>query len=103
MSKQSGFMKALEIERERRDAEVRYHARVFTLDMVTIALGRLGWREGRFEKFNDMLAKVSQEYAEDILSDAKDDKEMWHSKDSLDRELKQYVGKNFVPYDERYK
>lgn len=103
MSKQSGFMKALQLERDRRDAEVRHHARVFTLDMVTLALGRMGWRESKLSEFDKVLAEVGKEYAKDILDDAKDDKDIWYSKEQLDRELKQYVGKRFVPYDERYR
>ena len=102
MPKQSGFMKAMQLERDRRDAEVRHHARVFTLDMVTVTLGRMGFREKKFEEFDKILSEVGEEYAKDILEDAKTDKELWYSKETLDRELKQYVGKRFVPYDERY-
>ena len=103
MSKQSGFMKALQLQQDCREAEVRHHARVFTLDMVTIALGRMGWRESKLNEFDKTLADVSKEYAQDILDDAKGDKEIWYSKDQIDKELKQYVGKRFVPYDDRYK
>lgn len=102
MAKQSGFVKALQLERERRDAEVRRHARVFTLDMVTIALGRMGWRETKLKEFYRILGDVSEEYAKDIIADSKEDADIWYSKGILDRELKQYAGNTFVPYDERY-
>jgi hypothetical protein len=101
--KQSGFMLALQAERQRRDEEVRHHARVFQMDMVTIALGRMGFRESRFKEFNRILEEVAVEYSTDILEDAESDKELWYSKDTIDREIKQYVGSMFVPYDERYK
>ena len=39
----------------------------------------------------------------EILEDSKNDTELWYSKETIDREIKQYVGKMFVPYDERYK
>ena len=96
-------MKALQLQQKKRDAEVRHHARVFTLDMVTIALGRMGFREKKFEEFRSVLDEVSEEYAVDILKDAKEDEDLWYSKDTMDRELAQYVGKFFVPYDERYR
>lgn len=90
-------------ERKKRDAIVRHHARVFMLDMVTIALGRMGWGEKRFEKFDKMLTEVSDEYSKLILEDASDDQDIVYSKACLDRELAQYAGKLFVPYDGRYK
>lgn len=101
--KQSGFMLALQAERQRRDQEVRHHARIFQMDMVTVALGRMGWREKRFQEFDRVLAKVAEEYSREILEDSKEDAELWYSKDTMDREIKQYVGSMFVPYDVRYK
>ena len=102
MAKKSGFVLAMQAERERRDAEVRHHARVFQMDMVTLALGRMGFREKRFQELDKVLAEVSEEFCNEVLEDAKTDKDIWYTKDTLDRELKQYVGKMFVPYDERY-
>jgi hypothetical protein len=103
MAKQSAFIARLQAAQEIREQEVRHHARVYQLDMVTIALGRMGWRESRFKQFDKLLDEVSQEYAEDVLKEVKDDKDLWYFKDSMDRELKQYVGSLFSPYDERYK
>ena len=39
----------------------------------------------------------------DYADDLKDDKSMEYSRACLDRELKQYTGKFFVPEEERYK
>ena len=39
----------------------------------------------------------------DYSADLKDDKSMEYSRACLDRELKQYTGKFFVPEKERYK
>lgn len=85
-----------------RENEVRQHTRVYTLDMVTAALGRMGWGEKRLSEFDKVLSEVSKDYAELILDDVKDDKEIAYSKAVLDRELAQYTGSLFVPYDERY-
>lgn len=102
MAKQSGFLRAIQAEQARREADVRHHARVFQMDMVTIALGRMGFREKRFAELDKVLAQVAEEYSNQILDDAKEDKDIWYSKEVLDRELKQYVGNLFVPYNERY-
>lgn len=102
MAKQSGFLRAIQTEQARREADVRHHARVFQMDMVTIALGRMGFREKKFRELDEVLAQVSEEYCTEILDDAKGDKDIWYSKDVLDREIRQYVGKLYVPYDERY-
>lgn len=96
------YAAVLQAERLRRDAEVRQHARVFMLDMVTITLGRMGWRESKLREFHRILGEVSEEYANEIIADSKEDADVWYSKGVLDRELKQYTGKAFVPYDERY-
>ena len=37
-----------------------------------------------------------------IIEDAERDPDLWYAKDVMDRELKQYTGRFFVPYDERY-
>lgn len=57
----------------------------------------LGWED------EPHLTAACEDYGKLMLDDAKDDKEMWYSKDKLDEELKRYVGNLFVPYDERYK
>lgn len=100
--KQSGLATRLQATQAARDALVRRHARLFQLDMVTLALGRMGWRETKFREFDRVLAEVADEYCKDILQDSKDDADMWYSKETIDRELRQYVGSLFVPYDERY-
>lgn len=71
--------------------------------MVTLALGRMGWRESKFREFDKVLTKVAEEYSKEILEDSKQDVDLWYSKDTMDRELAQYVGSMFVPYEERYR
>lgn len=84
------------------DEEMRHFGRVFELDMVTLALGRMGWREKRFVAFDEMLTDVHNEYCSGVIKDSEADKEIWYSKATLDREIKSYVGKLFVPWEERY-
>lgn len=103
MAKQSTFMARIQKAQEIREEQARRVARIFELDMVTLALGRMGFREAKFKEFDKVLAEVVNEYGRDILEDSKEDAELWYSKDVMDREIKQYVGSLFVPYDERYK
>lgn len=81
--------------------EVIHFARMYTLDDVCIALGRMGFTEEQFETFNKMYSDVANENAVELLDDAKTDKDMWYSKDRKERELKEYLGKLYVPPEER--
>lgn len=103
MAKRNSFIDRLARERNA-DIELnRRLARTYMMDMVTIALGRMGFRESRFRKFDAALSAACEDYGKLILDDVKDDKDLWYSKSKLDEELKSYVGGMFVPYDERYK
>ena len=90
-------------ELQAHDEEIRHFTRIFTLDHVTIALGRMGFRESKFREFDRVLSEVFQEYMAEYHADLKDDRYMEYSRACLDRELKQYTGKLFVPEEERYK
>ena len=68
----------------------------FCTDIATIALGRLGWGEKRLAEFEAAFSAAYEEY------DASDDREQAYYKACLDREIKQYVGNKFVPFDERH-
>lgn len=87
---------------QRHDEEIRHFTRVFTLDHVTVALGRMGFRESKFKEFDRVLTEVFQEYMADYSADLRDDKEMEYSRACLDRELAMYTGQMFVPEKERY-
>lgn len=100
--KKSGLMQRLDKQADRRVEEARRHSRIFMMDMVTVALGRMGRREAFFRDFDKVLGEVCTEYGKLILEDADVDNELVYSKACLDRELKSYVGKLFVDYDMRY-
>ena len=97
------YAAVLQARMAQREAEVRHHSHVYMLDMVTLALGRMGFGEKRLREFDQKLTEASKDFAELILSDVKDDPTIEYTKAVLDRELKQYVGSMFVPYDERYR
>lgn len=82
--------------------EIIHFSRIYTLDDVCIALGRMGFTEAQFEAFNKAYSEVANENAHELLEDAKDDKDLWYSKDKKERELKEYLGKLYVPPEERF-
>lgn len=102
MSKNSAFLAKIQKAQAVREQQAQRFARTFQLDMVTLALGRMGKREAFFREFDKVLSEVSQEYSKDILEDAANDPDLWYIKDTMDRELKQYTGKFFAPYEKRY-
>lgn len=99
----NGYLARQAARQELREREIRHHTRVYMMDMVTVALGRLGWGEQRLRKFDEMLTEVSKDYADLITTDIAEDPDMVYAKATLDRELQQYVGGLFLPYEERYK
>lgn len=100
--KKSGFAQRIAANTQQRVEEARRHSRIFMLDMVAIALGRMGFRETKFREFDKVLNEVCDEYSKLILDDSTADFELVYSKAYLDRELKQYTGKMFADYDSRY-
>jgi hypothetical protein len=102
MAKRNSFLDRIAREQEVEINLARRQTRVYMLDMVTVALGRMGFREARFKKFDEALTAACEDYGKMILDDVKNDKDLWYSKDKLDAELKRYVGDLFVPYDDRY-
>ena len=90
-------------ELQAHDAEVRHFTRVFTMDHVTLALGRMGFRETKFREFDRVLTEVYDEYSKEYADDLKCDPAMTYSRDLMDRELKQYTGKFFAPEEVRYR
>lgn len=105
MAKNKGIYRIFRTKEELqlRDEEIRHFTRVFTLDHVTVALGRMGFRETKFREFDQVLTEVYAEYSKEYADDLKCDPAMTYSRDLMDRELKQYTGKLFIPEKERYK
>lgn len=95
-------LEQMRIEYEQKLAMERHFSRVFQLDMVTLALGRMGFREKKFREFDKTLSEVQGEFVDGVHEDLKDDPDVWYSKGKLDQELQQYTGKLFAPFDKRY-
>lgn len=78
-------------------------ARMLEIGFCTdIALGRLGWGEKRLGDFEAAFSAAYEEYDALREEDGTDDREQAYYKACLDREIKQYVGGKFVPFDTRH-
>ena len=98
----NNYAQKLQEKQKLREYAIRRQTRQQFLDFTTIALGRLGYGEKRLSEFEAMLSKVYIEYCDEFLLDREDDKDMEYTKACLDRELKQYCGSKFVPFEKRY-
>ena len=98
----ASFAQRLAYSSERNDMHQREFGRQFGDDMWTLALGRMGWREKRMGDIKKHLEDVNNEFCTAVLLDAEGDKDIWYSKEALDREIKRYVGGLYVPYEQRY-
>lgn len=98
----SGYLDKLAKEKFAREYAIRKYTRQQGLDFVLCALGRMGYGEKRLIEFEKVLSKVFEDYADLMTDDLKTDSECIYAKSVLDRELKQYCGNSFVPYEVRY-
>lgn len=90
----------------RHQAELRA-SRIFCVqqskDIMLIAANRVfGFGPDRAKKLADAFDEVYREYATLCVTDAKDDKEIWYTKEKMDRALQEICGEHFEPWDERY-
>lgn len=81
----------------------RHEEQRFCLDIMNIALGRIGFGPKRLKDFEAVFQEAYIEYDNLRETDGKDDRDNWYYKDSIDRELKRYCGDYFEPYEERHK
>lgn len=86
-----------------------FHRRMDTLlqmcqDAACIAAhNALGMGPGRAENFCAEYRLTINRMSEMALEDAKDDEDIWYTKEKLDEELRAIVGPDkFAPFEERY-
>lgn len=85
------------------DMEIRHHSRVWMSDMMSVALGRMGFREKRFSQLDTCLTEVVKEFDKEFGDDFKIDPEMVYARECFERELKSYTGSMYTPENERYR
>lgn len=71
---------------------------------MLIAAGQaLGCGSVLAKKLGDAFDQVFEEYAVMVNEDAQNDRQLWYTKEKLDRALKIVCREHFVPREERYK
>ena len=103
MARQSGYIKRLQ---QKKAADITFH-RTFTMqwcaDAAILAANEVFQRRGKkLVEFHNAFIRWSHEIAEMTLADAKGDKTLEYTKVKLDETLKELLGEDFVPWDERY-
>lgn len=102
MTKPSAYAVKMQRQQAAREYAVRRYTRQQFLDFATVALGRMGYGPKRIKDFEAVLTDVYLDYSTLTADDLKDDAECVYSKACLDRELQQYTGQYFEPYEKRY-
>jgi len=100
--RQNSFLAQKELEKIQAMRAARHMELVFCCDCMCIALGELGYGEKRLKDFEQKFSEVYDKYDAIREKDGKTDKDGWYYHDTLDNDLRQYTGKWFVPFDERY-
>lgn len=103
MAKQSGYLARMQAKKA---ADISFH-RKFTMqwcaDAAILAANEVFHRRGKMlVEFYNAFIRYSHEIADMTLDDAKGDKTLEYTKAKLDGRLKELLGEDFVPWDERY-
>lgn len=105
MAKPSAFIQRLGAAQYARDTLVRDHMRTLVLDIVTIALGKLGLSKEQVGQFRDLYIETEEEFVDEIKQDfyGNKDEHIVYAKDRIDRAIKEVVPDDmFLPFDQRY-
>lgn len=76
--------------------------RQLCMDMALIAAADWGMNPDQVCDFAQKYMEVFDEYADTCIMDAKGDKDLWYTWETLERRLEKAVGDRFVPRAERY-
>ena len=104
MAKQSGYLARLQ---KQKAADISYN-RKFTMqwmaDAAILAANEVFQRKGKkLVEFHNAFIRYTHEIAEMTLDDAKGDKTLEYTKYKVDERLKDLLGEDFVPWEERYR
>ena len=103
MPKPNAYLLKLQAQKA---AEMR-HQRQFAIqwcaDAAILAANEVFQRKGqKLVEFYNTFVKYAHEIAEMAIADAKDDRTLGYTKGKLDDRLKELLGDDFLPYEERY-
>ena len=104
MGKKSGYLARMQAKKA---ADISFH-RKFTMqwcaDAAILAANEVFQRRGKkLVEFYNAFIRYSHEIAEMTLEDAQADKSLEYTKYKIDERLKELLGEDFQPWDERYR
>jgi hypothetical protein len=104
MGNKSGYLARLQ---QQKAADISFH-RKFTMqwcaDAAILAANEVFHRRGpMLVEFHNAFIRIAHEIANMTLDDAKDDKTLEYTKYKVDERLKELLGDDFIPWDERYR
>lgn len=104
MAKQSGYLARMQAKKA---ADISFH-RKFTMqwcaDAAILAANEVFHRRGKaLAEFHNAFIRYAHEIAEMTLEDAQADKSLEYTKYKVDEQLKELLGDDFLPWEERYR
>ena len=104
MGKQSGYLARMQAKKA---ADISFH-RKFTMqwcaDAAILAANEVFHRRGKIlVEFHNAFIRYSHEIAQMTLEDAQADKSLEYTKYKIDEQLRELLGEDFQPWDERYR
>ena len=104
MGNKSGYLARLQ---QQKAADLSFH-RKFTMqwcaDAAILAANEVFQRKGKkLVEFHNAFVRYAHEIAEMTLDDAKGDKSLEYTKFKIDERLKDLLGDDFIPWDDRYR
>lgn len=104
MPKRNAFLSAVDRRANRIVADSRHVHTQMCKDAAFLAANAVfNMGPSRAPEFSKAFDEALKEIALMTINDGKDDKELWHTKDTIDKELSRICGENFVPWDDRYR
>lgn len=103
MPKNNAFLAAVDWQANRIIMETRHIHTQMCLDAAMIAANEVfNMGPTRCLDFVKAFNQALSEIANMTVEDGKTDKELWKTKDALDKTLKKICGENFEPWEVRY-
>lgn len=104
MGSKSGYLARLQAQKA---ADLHFHRKFTTqwcADAAILAANEVFQRRGKkLVDFHNAFVRYAHEIAEMTMEDAKADKSLEYTKYKVDEQLKELLGDDFVPWEERYR
>lgn len=103
MPKPSAFVRQMQASHEAQMRQMRLFTIQQSEDIMCIAASRVGNDPAAVERLLQEYHAVFRDYAEEVVDESREDKEIWVSKDHLERALREARGEYYETMEARYK